>query len=315
MQAEGLTRLVVTPSDEGLRLDQLIASRTTVSRRHARRMIEAGLVWRNQTTVRVLSRRLEFGDVVDVLRPATELGCPAQPEPPSIRILFEDQWLLVADKPAGVLSQPKEEMPAGELALDQQLVLNLAVRHGRRPFLRLVHRLDRQTSGTVTFARTKAALRPLATAWRTGRAERLYLAVVQGEPDFELLEIDSPIGRDPDHAWRFRVDSAGKPARTSVELVAGGGAQAAVVACALRTGRTHQVRVHLASVGHPVMGDRLYGARPATDVARPLLHATRLALPHPKDGRRIEVRSSTPADMARFLTADIDELLHRLRLA
>jgi len=298
-------RIVVPPRHDGARLDVFLASATARSRRACRELIAAGEVLRNGELIRVLSRPVVAGDVIEVLRPPGELGEPAGAPAPAPAILFEDAWLIVVDKPAGVLSQPAESSAAGELTIEQLLLLYLAARDGRRPFLRLVHRLDRSTSGAVLFARNSQALPRLAAAWRSGQVDRRYSAVIAGDPDFDALEVDQPIGRDPDHRWRFRVDPGGRPARTSIRVVARHSSRTALVECRLLTGRTHQVRVHLAAVGHPVVGDRLYGAPAHLLAPRPLLHAAGLELPHPKSGRRLRIASPLPADFDPFLAAPV----------
>jgi len=296
-------RLVVPPEQDGARLDQFLAAATALSRRACRALVAAGAVLRNGETLRVQSRTVVTGDVIDALRRPGELGVPARPSLPLPVILFEDAWLLVVDKPAGVLSQPAETAAPGELAIEQQLLLSLAARNGRRPFLRLVHRLDRSTSGAVLFARREQALPRLAESWRNGQVDRRYLAVVAGDPAFDELEVDRPIGRDPAHRWRFQVDPGGRPARTALRVVARHAAGTALVDCRLLTGRTHQVRVHLAAVGHPVVGDRLYGAPSHPGSGRPLLHAASLELPHPGNGRRLQIVSPPPADFGPYLAA------------
>ena len=296
-------RLVVPPVHAGERLDRFLAAATGLPRRSARSLIASGAVLRNGRPVRVQSRTLDLGDVVDLPSPPPAVDTSALPPTPVPTILFEDRWLLVADKPAGVLSQPAEESRGRELAIDEQLLLAVAAREGRRPFLRLVHRLDRLTSGAVLLARSPAALAPLAAAWRSGRVDRRYLAVVVGIPSFHATEVDRPIGRDPDHHWRFRVNDHGRPAQTSVRVLEPLPAGAALVQCRLRTGRTHQVRVHLAELGHPVVGDRLYGAPDSPAAARPLLHASLLELPHPKTGGRLTVESPIPSDLHDALEA------------
>jgi len=304
-EAPGSTRLVVPPRHAGSRLDRFLAEATALSRRAARRLAEAGLVWRNGRPVRVLSRRLETGDVVDVLRPPDELGVPPRPELPAPRIVWEDRWLVVADKPAGMLSQPAEGQDPDELALDQQLVLYLALREGRRPRLHLAHRLDRLTSGLLLFTRLPEAAAAVERAWREGRVNRTYLALVEGVPEWDRRRIEAPIGRDPGHAWRFRVDPRGREAVTEAEVTLRLPA-AALVRCRLVSGRTHQVRVHLAHAGHPVVGDLLYGARPGR-ARRPLLHAARLVLPHPRTGRPLDLVAPLPADLRSALPPDLDE--------
>jgi len=298
-------RLVAPPEQDGARIDQFLAAATALSRRACRSLVAAGAVLRNGEVLRVQSRTVVPGDVIDVLRPADELGVPARPSLPLPVILFEDAWLLVVDKPAWVLSQPAETADEGELAIEQQLLLALAAREGRRPFLRLVHRLDRATSGAVLFARKEQALPRLAASWRSGEVDRRYLAVVAGDPELDQLEVDRPIGRDRAHRWRFQVDPAGRPARTTIRVLVRHAAGTALVECRLLTGRTHQVRVHLAAVGLPVVGDRLYGAPPRPAAARPLLHAAGLELPHPGDGRRLRIESPPPADFAPYLEAGV----------
>lgn len=298
--AAGSTRLVVGFAHQGARLDVFLAAATGLSRRAARRLVGAGGVWRNGDPLRVQSRTVDAGDVVDLLLPPDEVGVPARPNLEAPPILFEDRWLVVVDKPAGVLSQPAETSPHGELALDQMLLLCLAARDGCRPFLRLFHRLDRLTTGAVLFAHNPQALPPLARAWETGAVDRRYLAIVEGVPPFEHTRIDHPIGRDRSHQWRFHVDEAGQQAQTNVAVLECHSNGSALVECRLVTGRTHQVRVHLAAIGHPVVGDRLYGARPNPSVSRPLLHAAGLSLPHPRTGVRLTVESPLPADMTGF---------------
>ena len=301
----GVSRMVVTPEQEGLRLDQAVAALTSLSRRAARELIAAGDVWRNGEALRVQSRTVRAGDVIDVLRPVAEVA-PTTPDHSPVKILFKDSWLLVADKPAGVLSQPASSRRHDDLALDQRLLLQLAAREGRQPFLRLVHRLDRLTSGTLLFALAPQALPPLREAWDRGEVRRTYLAVVEGRPSWRAREIEQPLGRDPSHRWRFKPDPHGRPARTSARVAASLPSGDSLVVCRLHTGRTHQVRVHLAAVGHPVIGDRLYGGPPRRDLARPLLHAAVLELPHPRDGERVCAVAPLPVEMTSLLPDGID---------
>ena len=302
--AGALTRCVVTREHEGERIDVFLAAATDLSRRAARRLLADGSVWSNGRPVRVQSRTVTPGDVVDILRPSTELGIGPLPDSPTPTILHEDRWLLVAAKPAGVLSAAAENMQPGELPFDQQVLVAKAVEEGKRPFLRLLHRLDRVTSGAILFARNREALPALTAAWRDGLVERVYVAVVEGLPEFEETTIDRPIDRDRSHAWRFSTDPAGRAAATEVQVVSRLPSDLAVVCCRLITGRTHQVRVHLASIGHPVLGDRLYGSRRADEAPRPLLHAASLTLPHPRSGDRLRVTCPAPDDIATFLADD-----------
>lgn len=293
------TRLVVLPPHDETRLDVYLAAVTELSRRAARRLLSDGAVWRNAEPIRVQSKMLNTGDVVDVLLPATDLGVPTQPDLPMPAIIHEDSWIVVTNKPAGILCQPAED-PDPALALDQQMLVAMAARDGRRPYLRLIHRIDRITSGAVLFARNPQALKPLTRAWSSGAVDRGYLAVVEGHPAEDHFIIDEPISRDRGHRWRFQVDDRGKPARTEVNVVTRYDDGTALLSCRLLTGRTHQVRVHFSAAGHPVVGDRLYGAGPRAGVSRPLLHAATLALPHPENGERVVIEAPLPPDMTRF---------------
>ena len=289
---------------DGERLDICLAGATSLSRRAARRLIGDGDVWRNGEPVRIQSRIVDEGDVLEILRPADELGVPARPEAPPITVLYRDRWLLVADKPAGVLTQPDESSEPAAQAFDRQVLASVALQDGRRPFLRLIHRLDRMTSGAVLFACNPSILPVLSRSWAEGAVDRHYLAVVEGDPQFEQRRIDRPIARDRNHRWRFLCDDGGKSARTEVSVMARPSPGVALVRCRLVTGRTHQVRVHLADSGHPVLGDRLYGSQRAAEVERPLLHAYQLVLPHPQRGTMTTATSPVPHDMTPFIPAN-----------
>lgn len=299
------TRCVATREHEGVRIDIFLAAVTQLSRRAVRRLLADGSIYFNGRSIRVQSRTVTAGDVVDILHPPAELEAGQLPKIVTPTILHQDRWLLVAAKPAGVLSASAENMQQGELAFDQQVLVARSVADGKRPFLRLVHRLDRVTSGAILFACNPEALPPLTSAWGAGLVERVYVAIVEGSPDFERVQIDRPIARDRFHAWRFTTDPAGRQARTEARVVSVLEEGLAVVECRLVTGRTHQVRVHLAAVGHPVLGDRLYGSTRADEAKRPLLHAASITLPHPKDGARLRVVCPPPDDIAAFLTDDL----------
>jgi 23S rRNA pseudouridine1911/1915/1917 synthase len=301
------------PTEQGLRLDQFLAAATTLSRRAARRLVEEGAVRRNGQPARVQSRSLDAGDVIDVSRPGVEIGAAQRPTVAVPTVLLEDDWVLVADKPSGILSQPSESPDDSDLAFDQIMLLGIAARDGHRPYLRLAHRLDRHTSGVVLFGRAPKAMAPLTEAWASGTVDRLYFAVVEGHPEFDVRDLDRPIERDPTHDWRFVTGPGGRPAHTSVRVVDRLREGLAFVECRLLTGRTHQVRVHLAEAGHPVAGDRLYGGRRSTEAVRPLLHAAMLSFPHPRSGERRTVVCRPPADFDSFLTARVVARIEELR--
>lgn len=304
--SEKTTRLLVTPRWGDERLDRFLAGNTEMSRRGVRRLVSEGLVQRNGEVLRVQSRTLTVGDVIDLQLPLAEIVALNEQSVVAPVILHQDRWLLVASKPAGVLSQPAEHSRPDELAFDQQMLLHLAFVEGRRPFLRLVHRLDRMTSGALLFARHPDALPALTRTWSEGRVERRYFAVVEGLPDFDTTEIDVPIARDRSHTWRFQTSATGKAARTRVEVLARLEGELSLVRCHLITGRTHQVRVHLADAGHPVLGDRLYGSRRAATTLRPLLHAATISLPHPATGEHLRVACPLPEDMEAYVPGGLD---------
>ncbi len=308
--AGACARCVVTRQYEGARVDVFLAAVTPLSRRAVRRLLTDGTIRHNGRPIRVQSRPVTAGDVVDILRPPAEVGAGSLPSIATPTILHQDRWLLVASKPAGVLSASAENMQQGELAFDQQVLVARALADGTRPFQRLVHRLDRVTSGAILFACCPEALPPLTSAWREGLVERLYQAIVEGLPEHDRFEIDRPIARDRFHAWRFTTDSGGREAMTEVRVVARREDGLAVVQCRLVTGRTHQVRVHLAAVGHPVLGDRLYGSARADEAQRPLLHAAALTFPHPGSRERQHIVCPPPDDIAAYL---IDDLLDPIR--
>lgn len=292
------TRLVVGPTDTCERVDRFLATATSLSRRGARALLRQGSVDRNGKLLRIEGRTLELGDVIEVRLPAEELGLPATPSPETVALVHEDDWILAANKPSGTLSQPAERRQEGEVALDEQLTLQLALRQGRPPFLRLMHRLDRVTSGLLLFARQQRALAPLTAAWQSQGVERSYLAVVEGCLPFQQQQVEAPIAKAGGGGWKFEVSSLGRQAATEITTLTST-AEFSLVECRLLTGRTHQVRVHLAHLGFPVLGDRLYGSL-SDRAPRPMLHAAALSLPHPRDGRRLQLECPPPADFAPF---------------
>jgi 23S rRNA pseudouridine1911/1915/1917 synthase len=287
---------VVFPDLDGKRLDQGISALTGLPRRRCRTLAEAGQLWLNGKASRVLSRQLRCADVLDVLAGDLPLA-PARPLP-ALRLIHDDSWLTAIDKPAGLASQAPRTRQPGELTAQERLSLMLAHRHGRRVDVLLFHRLDRITSGVLLFARSHEAAAALARTWEAGGADKRYLAVVRGEPGRSRWTVDAPIAADRLAAGRYRVDRRGRPARTEIGVLRAHSGLVLIEARPL-TGRTHQVRVHLAHAGVPVAGDALYGG--GSGVPRAFLHAWKLRLPHPEDGSRLELEAPVPADMEAFL--------------
>ena len=215
----------------------------------------------------------------------------------SFRIVYEDEHLLVVDKGPGLVVHPARGHREATLA---QLLDNSAA-GGDPERAGIVHRLDRDTSGLLIVSRSEEAHRLLQAALARRLIEREYLALVQGRPPARSGTIDSPIGRDPRVRTRMAIGGLNpRDARTHFTLdraLAG----ASLLRLRLETGRTHQIRVHLQAIGHPVCGDPEYGTPGLFGLERQFLHATRLAFDHPLSGERVEVLSPLPADLARAL--------------
>jgi 23S rRNA pseudouridine1911/1915/1917 synthase len=245
----------------------------------------------------VKSRRLTGGETLEVDLPTPEPAA-LQPEEIDLRVAYEDAHLLVVDKPAGVVVHPAPGHAHGTLV---QGLLDLGAAGGEeadRPGI--VHRLDRDTSGLLVVARSEEAHAHLEDLVRTRALERVYLALVRGRPQSWRGRIEAPIGRDREDPTRQSLDSpTARDAVThfDVEELLGGHA---LLRVRLETGRTHQIRVHLAAIDLPVVGDRVYGAADPR-LARQFLHAARLAFTHPFTGEQVEVESPLPPDLQAFL--------------
>jgi 23S rRNA pseudouridine1911/1915/1917 synthase len=243
---------------------------------------------------RAKSFRLQGGEEVEL----PDAGPAAEPEPPpDVRIVYEDEHLLVVDKSAGVVVHPGAGHASGTLVhalADKAAGGDDPERPG------IVHRLDRDTSGLLVVARTEEAHARLQALVRRRRLERGYLALVRGRPRSRRGRIEAPIGRDRREPTRISLDTERpKDAVTHFEverLLE----RHALLCVRLETGRMHQIRVHLAAIGLPVVGDRVYGA-PEPGLERQFLHAATLAFPHPISGERVEAESPLPADLQAFL--------------
>ncbi|HWC26204.1 MAG TPA: RluA family pseudouridine synthase [Solirubrobacteraceae bacterium] len=287
--------LELPPEAGGERLDVLLAE-PLGSRSRAQRLIVAGRVLVDGATVRK-NHRVAGGECVVVDEPPQDAPTPAaDARVAAFEIAFEDEHLIVVDKPAGVVVHPARGHREGTLA--QAL-------HGRAAGgeegwrAGIVHRLDRNTSGLLVVAKDDAVHRALKAALAARRLRREYLALVDGRPPARSGTIVAPIGRDRRRPMLMSVDSdanAAKDAVTHFE-VERALPRATLLRVRLETGRTHQIRVHMRAIGHPVCGDREYGRAGAYGLRRQFLHAARLAFSHPVTGAPVDVRSPLPDDL------------------
>ncbi|MGH2747058.1 MAG: RluA family pseudouridine synthase [Actinomycetota bacterium] len=296
-----MIRFTPAPHEVGERADVVVAARAGVARRVARDALKAGAVTVSGATAKP-SYRLSEGDVVagEVVAPEER---PPEPEAIPIVVRYEDERVLVVSKPAGLVTHPAAGQRAGTL-VNALLALGgpLSGAGTERPGI--VHRLDKDTSGLLLVARDDDAHAKLARALKERRVGRRYLALVRGVPAAARGTIDASVGRHPARRWLMAVVPDGRPAVTHYRVL-GDASDCALLDVSLESGRTHQVRVHLSHLGHPVIGDRAYGG--GGDLARrlglqrPFLHAWRLAFPHPDDGRTVEVADPLPEELVSAL--------------
>jgi 23S rRNA pseudouridine1911/1915/1917 synthase len=286
-------RFTVAEADEGARLDRALAARAEIGTRSlSERLLRQGAVLVDGA-VRAKSHRLERGSVVEVELPGE---APAvAPEPVTVRVAWEDANLVVLDKPAGLAVHPGAGGAAPTL-LPQ--LLTLGARGGDDPARPgIVHRLDRDTSGLLVVARSDDAYAALQDAIRRREVDRRYLALVRGRPRSRTGRIDAPIGRDRRDPTRRSLDTdEPREAVTHFELVELL-REHALLEVRLETGRTHQIRVHLAAIELPVAGDPQYGVAGDLDLERQFLHAHRLRFRHPVAGEELDLRSPLPPDL------------------
>ena len=282
----------------GTRLDKFLAE-ALGSRAAAERAIAAGAIV--DGVARAKSHRLEGGEVV-TLADEPEL-VSTQHELPDVPLAYEDEHILVVDKPAGLVVHPGAGH-SGDTLVDA-LRDKLGGGDPERPGI--VHRLDRDTSGLMAAARTEEAYERLSQLVRARALERTYLALVEGRPRSRRGRIDAPIGRDRFDPTRISLDSeSAREAVTHFEVEQLFDRHA-ILRIRLETGRMHQIRVHLAAIDLPVVGDPVYG-RSAAGLARQFLHAAELAFPHPITGERLELRSELPDDLATHLVSNHHKL-------
>lgn len=295
--------LVVGAAQHGQRLDKvLVAMAPEFSRSYLQQLLARGHVALAPARARPsAAQHVRAGERIALELVATDESRAFRPEAMVLRVVYEDEQVLVIDKPAGVVVHPAAGHWSGTL------LNGLLAHHANAatlPRAGIVHRLDKDTSGLMVVGKTLAAVTALVRAIAARQVQRRYLALAQGVPREVSFTVEAPIGRDPRSRVRMAVvavAAGGRPARTDVRLVAAAGGFSALH-CTLHSGRTHQIRVHLASRGLPLVADALYGGRPALDLERQALHAWRLTFVHPITGRALEFTRAPPEDFARAWT-------------
>jgi 23S rRNA pseudouridine1911/1915/1917 synthase len=311
--------IIVSDTDADCRLDWFLARQLpTFSRTHLRRAINATGVKVNGLRVKA-SHRLRAGDRISLVLPESVREGP-QPEEIPLDILYEDAWLAAINKPPAMVVHPGKGNWSGTLTSALQFHFDTLSDVGGPTRPGIVHRLDRDTSGVIVVAKNDQAHLRLASQFENRTVEKEYFAIVAGQPNLDRDWIDLPIGLHPQHRERMAIrrdDPDSRPAQSFYEVVERFDGFAAVRILP-KTGRTHQIRVHLASIGCPVLCDRQYGGRalltrgelrrrPTEDAAplleRQALHARRLKIAHPETGQPLEFVAPLPADLERALAA------------
>jgi 23S rRNA pseudouridine1911/1915/1917 synthase len=285
----------------GLRLDRYVAENCSdLTRTQAQKLIAEGLVLVNGVAARA-GLRLSAGDNVSVTVPPPSPGTP-QPESIPFGVLYEDDDVLVIDKPAGLPVHPAPGHPEHTLVNAVLGYLSCPPDTGGDPLRPgIVHRLDMDTSGVMLVAKNQTALANLSEQFKSRGVSKVYLALVRGKLSPDRGVIEAPIGRDPENRRRMAVsaESRGKAAVTRYRVIRRP-AGCTLLEVMPETGRTHQIRVHLAAIGHPVMGDATYGV-PLAGLSRQFLHAARLGFRLPSTGEEVEFEAEVPQDLVRAL--------------
>ena len=288
-----MIKLTISSEHAGERLDRSLAEALPAfSRARLQTLIRDGFVTVNGNTARPRDA-VRTGDTVEVREPEIE-KIDAQPEAMQLDILFEDDDLLVVNKPAGLVVHPGAGQQTGTL-------VNALLAHcknlsgiGGKERPGIVHRLDKETSGVLVVAKNDAAHRDLSKQFAERTTGKTYLALVAGIPRKSSGTIEAPIARHPVHRKKMSVARrGGRSAKTEYRVVRSG-SDRSLVECVIHTGRTHQIRVHLHHLGHPVLGDKLYGGKRAGDFPRQMLHAWKLTFRHPRTGDSLNFTAPIP---------------------
>jgi 23S rRNA pseudouridine1911/1915/1917 synthase len=302
--------LKVTSDHERMRLDVFVSSAlgAEYTRSHVARMIKAGLVTVNGAPSRP-SSAVHQGDAVAIAEPPPLEPREATSDAPSIEVLYADAEIIVVNKPAGMTVHPAPGHHDGTL-VDALLARfpELATMAEAGGVLRpgIVHRLDKDTSGVMVVARTPFAKASLSAQFKARTVKKVYVAIVRGVVTRDRVTIEHSIGRHPTERKKMSIHShTPREAVSNVAVLARmrDSSPATLVMVTPETGRTHQIRVHLASIGHPCLGDALYGGKHAGEFPRHALHAMRLSFEHPRTKERLSFSAPIPLDFTDFLTA------------
>jgi 23S rRNA pseudouridine1911/1915/1917 synthase len=301
MEKRNIDQIVVAPSDTKLRLDLFLAAKVAgFSRTRIQMLIQSGGILVNGTVCRA-KQIIRTGDSITISEAEPE-PLDLLPEDIALPILFEDEHLLVVDKPAGMTVHPGAGVRSGTLvnALLHRTENLSGIGGELRPGV--VHRLDKETSGCLVVAKHDLAHLRLSNQFARRKVQKFYLALCTGKFLAPAGEIAKPIGRHPVHRQKMAVVDRGRPAQTKFTVIqeTSGGT---LVLCQIFTGRTHQIRVHLQSIGHPIVGDKVYG-KASSDGGRQMLHAWRLGFFHPISENWLEFEADLPDD---FLQSGVDK--------
>ena len=278
----------------GQRFDKaVVAMAPEFSRSHLQGLIEGGHVRIDGTVATTASRKVRSGQMIALALVPTAESRAFRAETIALDIVHEDADVMVVNKRAGMVVHPAAGNWSGTL-------LNALLAHqagaASLPRAGIVHRLDKDTSGLMVVGKTLQAVTALVRAIAAREVSRQYVAIAQGDVRPAEFSVDAPLGRDPQSRIRMAIVVGGKPARTDVAVLERA-VGFSLLRCTLHSGRTHQIRVHLASRGYPLVADAVYGGKPALGLARQALHATRLGFAHPRTGERLGFESPMPADM------------------
>ena len=294
---------VVGEASHGERLDKMLVTMAgEFSRNHLQSLVARGHVRLDGRAQRTAARRVQAGQRIELELIPTAQTQAFRPQVMELSVVFEDDDVLVLDKPAGLVVHPAAGNWSGTL------LNGLLARYEHAatlPRAGIVHRLDKDTSGLMVVGKSLRAVTALARAIAAREVHRSYLALVHGALERSSFSIEAPIGRDPRLRTRMAVVAAGRPARTDIELLATRG-RISALRCTLHTGRTHQIRVHLASRGHPLVADPIYGGASALGLSRQALHAARLSFAHPVGAAILDFEAPMPADLATAWSRIVD---------